>query len=261
MSKFIAFVLLVFVAGLMSVGCATYTTPGAPADFRALGVTPEEARSLSDASIIEVMDRKPVASFPAALAVVRLQGRAYSSYSVHNAYGVGEYTVVTLRDVEKDTDFERLTELPQLHGIAPLNRLVITEKITNLKDLRLAAANVHADILLIYTFDTKFGSERVLPALETFSLGVFPAREAQVTTTASAAFIDTRTGFIYGLAEATEASDRLTNAWNSRQAVEKTRNAAEREAWESLVAQLEDTWTAIVEAYGPSEEELAFVAP
>lgn len=242
-------------------GCAKYSTPGGPADFRALGISADEANAMTDASIAAVIDRKPAASFPASVAVVRLQDRNYSSYTVSNAYDVGKYSVVTIRDVEEETDFDSLSSLPHLRGIAPLNRLVVPNHVASVKDLRLAAARVQADFLLIYTFDTQFGTEKKVPALGTITLGVFPSQQARVTSTASAAFLDTRTGFIYGLAEATESADRMTNAWNSKEAVDKTRRAAERKAWESLVGELQRTWVDIASTFGPPSIQAASTTP
>jgi hypothetical protein len=230
--------------------CASYTTPGGPADFHALGITKDQADAMTDVSLASHFDRKPAAGFPASIAAVRVQAPGYQSYTARS-YGNGRFSVVTVRDVETDEQFARLNALPMVRGIAPINRLLVPDDIQNDRDLRSIAAMAQADITLIYTFDTIFGSDTVVPALGTITLGIFPAERARVTSTASAAFIDTRTGYIYGLSEATAKTDQLANAWTTREAIDQSRRRAETEAFDKLVVELEKTWKQIVVRYGP----------
>lgn len=234
-------------------GCASYTTPGGPADFRALGVDETEARAMTPSSIRERMDRRPAAGFPASIAVARVQDAGYRSMTIRNAYGQGMVTLVTVRDVETDEQFEHLASMPMVRGIAPLNRLVVTRAINDMHDLRTSAAEVQADMLLLYTFDTVFKTETNVPAMGVLTLGLFPDREARVTSTASAVLVDTRTGYVYGLAESTDDTAQPANAWTSRAAVDQSRRRAERRAFEDLVGQLETMWSGVISTYGPSE--------
>ncbi len=247
--RFVSAVAVVMLAG--SVGaCSTYRTPGKPADFHALGITGQEAADLTDSGISRKMSRKPAAGFPASVAAVRVQGPGYKSYT-SEGYGSGQFTVITNRDVETDEQFDRLSKLPMIRGIAAMNRIVLPANITTEKDLREAAANVQADMVLIYTFDTVFGSETVVPALGTITLGMFPAEQARVTSTASAALIDTRTGYIYGLAEGTHKTNQLANFWTTDDAIDQSRRRAETEAFEKLVQNLETMWGQVASTYGP----------
>lgn len=231
-------------------GCASYTTPGRVAEFRAMGISAETVDDLTEPSIAERLDRKPLAAFPANVAVVRVQGRGYRSRTARG-YGTGDFTIVTTRDVERDEDFQRLAALPMIDGIAPLNRIVIPERITSDLHLRRGAAEVQAEMLLIYTFDTIFGSESKLAPLSVLTIGLFPEREARVTSTVSAALLDTRSGYVYGLAEATSQTARLANAWTSEAAVDESRRKAEGEAFQKLVGELEMMWRGVVARYGP----------
>lgn len=240
-------VLAAWAAGLT--GCATYTTPGTAADFRALGITPEQQDALTDDAIREAMARKPAASFPAVIATARVQGGGYRSYS-DVGYGSGSYTLASLREVEADEDLEAMHRLVGVRSVAPLNRMVTPERIKELGDLRLAGAQVQADMLLLYTFDTRFGVETLVPALGTITLGLFPSRESRVTSTCSAALVDVRTGYIYGLVEATSKQEQLANAWTSRTAVEQSRRRAEREAFEQTLTQFTDLWKRVVHSQG-----------
>lgn len=242
------------VAGaLLLGGCQSvkYTTPGGPADFRALGLSPAEAESMTDYDIGQRLARKPAASFPAAIALVRVQGEGYRSYTSRGR-GSGPYSIITTRDAESDTDALRLTQMPNTRGIGAVNRLIVPAETKDLKDLRLIGADLQADIILIYTFDTEFGStETTIPALGVLTLGLFPNERARVTSTASAAFVDTRTGYLYGLAEATVEDTRITNAWGNNDAVDKSRREAERGAFEKLVPEIERLWADISAMYGP----------
>ncbi len=236
------------VSGFLT-GCATYTTPGTAADFRALGITAEQQDALTDDAIREAMSRKPAASFPAVIATARVQGSGYRSYS-DVGYGRGSYTLASLREVETETDLNAMNAMIGIRSVAPLNRMVTTEHIKELGDLRLAAAQVQADMLLLYTFDTRFGVETLVPALGTITLGLFPSRESRVTSTCSAALVDVRTGYIYGLVESTSKQEQLANAWTSETAIEQSRRRAERQAFEGTVKQFTDLWKGVVHVQG-----------
>jgi len=229
-------------------GCANYTTPGGPADFHALGITQQEVDAGTDAGIATKMARKPLASFPTSIATVRVQARGYRNYSL-DGWGDGDFTVVTVRDIETEEQLEKLTKLPMVRAIVPINRMVVTGKIRNERDLRDAAANLQADMVAIYTLDTKFGRTTTIPYLGVISLGLFPNEQATVTATASAVLIDTRNGYVYGSYEATAKKDRLTNAWSSQDAIDAARRDAESSAFDGLVDQFVEGWPQIVATY------------
>lgn len=239
-------------AAALASGCHTqYVTPGRAADFHALGITPEHVEVLTDTAIAESMSKRPLASFPATIAVLRIQDASYSGY--HDLWhGTGRYRSVTLRDAEIRADLERLQSLPMIRGIVPLNRLVIPSALNSQEDIRGSAAAVHADMTLLFTFDTRFGTETIVPALGTITLGLFPSREARVTCTASAALIDTRNGYVYAVAESTAEEDQLANSWTSKDAVDQSRRRAERNAFRALLVELERAWSGVVAQYAPA---------
>lgn len=249
-------VALAAVVGSMLVGCrAEYMTPGGPANFRAMGITAAEAEAMTDASIAERMNRKPAASFPASIAIVRLQDRGYRSYSLaeSDTYGYGDVTVISRRDVENDVDMATLRALPGIRELGMMNRMVVPTSVRKAIDLRNAAADMRADILFVYTFDTRFGRETKVPFLGTITLGLFPAEQAQVSTTVSGAFIDTRTGYVYGLVEASDQEKQIANLWTSKDAIDQSRRRAESDAFKQMVQQAMEAWKRIVETYGPAK--------
>ncbi|MCF4009503.1 hypothetical protein [Rheinheimera sp. UJ63] len=220
-------------------GCASYTTPGGSVQLS----------QLADSDINELMSKKPTASFPANIAVARVQAPGYQSYKV-NSFGTGRYSVITTREVESDDDFIRLSKLPQLAGIAPLNRILLPVDLDSVKTLREASARLKADILLIYTFDTTFhaGEQKFAP-LNVISLGFLKNKQVTVTTTVSAAFFDVRTEYLYGLSEATAQEVKAASVWSTSDAVDDLRINTEKAAFQKLVPEIEKTWLGIVSQY------------
>jgi signal transduction histidine kinase len=246
--------LLVFV---VAAGCSEYVAPGRGADMSQVGLTPEAQKQGTDFDMRAAFERKPLARFPAAVAVVRIQAPEYASRTAQG-WGHGNYCVVTNRDVEKPEQFQKLSKLPMLHGIAPISRsLVTTSHFTSHEPLRQAAAQLQADMLLIYTIDTAFYVRDMATPLTVISLGLSPTKEARVTTTASAVLLDTRNGYVYGTAEATENNNRLASAWTSDDAVDMARLKTESAAFEKLVGDLEKMWGGVVRRYAPSAPQPA----
>lgn len=240
-------VTIVFVmAGAL--GCASYAVPGRGAEFSSFGLTADQRDGLTDASVVQAMSKQPLATFPANVAVVRVQASGYSSRTAQG-YGGGAYSVITTRDVEKTDQIQRLGALPMVRGIVALNRLVLPWTLQSDLELRQAAAQLHADLLLIYTIDTTFTVEDKLAPLTVVTLGLSPNQQARINTTASALLLDTRTGYIYGVAEASEKDNRLTSAWTSSDAVDGSRRFAEEKVFAKLVDEVATMWSGVVRQY------------
>lgn len=227
-------------------GCASeYATPGRAADFQKLGVN---RQMLTDAGINETLSKQPLAKFPCGLAVVRVQAPDYRSDSAQ-AYGTGNYCVITTRDIESDKDWKILSKLPMVTGVAPINRLLLPHQLNSDLELRQAAASLHADILLIYTIDTTFHVEDHATPLTVLTLGLSPNQTAQVVSTASAVFMDTRNGYLYGYSESTEKGFQLTSAWTTASAIEDARKRTESRAFEKLANGLQGTWKHVIDNF------------
>ncbi|MHC4170865.1 MAG: YqkE family protein [Planctomycetota bacterium] len=237
-----------FLAVVVVSGCGTsYVTPGAGAQLSALAET--DLSQVTDADIQEIMDRKPVSPFPAIMGYIRLQSPGYRSYSFAS-YGRGRYSVVPTRDIETDEDFKRLADLPMIRDIVPLGRALIPPKLDSHRQLRHSAAQLHADLLLVYTLDTAFRiKDHDIGPLGVITLGFLPNHEARITTTASAVLFDVRTAYVYGLVEATEYEEQMASAWTANKAVEEARKRAERKAFEELLNELSLMWKDVVEQY------------
>lgn len=231
------------VAVMMLSGCASYTTPGG-------GV---QISNLVDEDIGELMSKEPAAVFPANISVARVQAPGYQSYRL-GSFGDGRYSVVTTRDVESEEDFIRLSNLPQVAGLAPLNRILLPTNLDSLKSLREASARLKSDILLVYTFDTSFhaGEQRFAP-LNVVSLGFLKNKTVSVTTTVSAAFFDVRTEYLFGIAEATAQETKSASVWSTSDAVDDLRVATEKAAFQKLLPEIEKTWSGIIAQYASED--------
>ena len=226
-------------------GCASYSTPGRGAQMNLFGATPEAQAAGTDAGIQQVLDKKPLAAFPASLAVVRVQAPGYVSYT-SRGWGGGAYTVLTTRDVEKPQDVARINALPQVRGVAPLNRLVIPAVLNSDYELRAAAARMHADILVLYTIDTVFHETDRTTPLTVVSLGAVNNHRLRIMATASAALLDTRSGYVYGLAEASGEHEELQNAYKTEEEIDRLRRDVESKAFAGLIGEMESTWRGVL---------------
>jgi hypothetical protein len=200
----------------------------------------------ADTDIGEIMKREPAAAFPARIAVARVEAPGYRTNGAQ-CFGKGRMCLVTAHEVESDQDFDRLANLEMVAGLAPLGRMLIPTEIRSVKDLRLGAASVKADMLLIYSIDTRFNVESAdIGPLALISLGFLPNKKAHVTATASAVLYDVRTGFVYGVAESTATEQQRATAWSSGAAVDASRVRAERQAFQGLLGEYEKLWRGIV---------------
>ena len=154
--------------------------------------------------------------------------------------------MVTVRDVEIDSDFERIANLPEISKVVPLNRLLLTGQLDSDRQLRQAAAALHADMLLIYTFDTGFYVTDSLIHLTVVSLGLSPNQQVRVSTTASAILMDVRTGYIYGSCESIAHKERIASGWTRIDAVDQSRLETERQSFEMLLDDFDELWSLVI---------------
>lgn len=212
--------------------CATYTTPGRPAD---MGV-------FTNPKVKKAYVARPAIRFPANVAVIRVQDNRYASHQNH----AGAYSVVTKRDIEKPEDMEALQKLPGVEGVVTLNRLMLPQAMHTDEDLREAAARLQADAILLYTVDTEFKDDSVLPPLTVLSLGILDVKRYEVNASVSAVLMDVRTGYIYGALE--EGNDRTGGSFIF-DGSDLSRKKAERAAFEKLLTSFDPFWRKIYTRY------------
>jgi len=91
--------------------------------------------------------------------------------------------------------------------------------------------------------------------LALISLGFLPTKNAQVTATASAALLDVRTGFVYGVAEASATEAQRGTFWSSSDAVDNARKKAEAEAYVKLIGEIEKFWADVLSTHARGQTE------
>lgn len=230
-----------FIAILLS-GCATYIPPGAKADLQIF----------APPSIQEEFARKPTNPFPASIAVVRVQAPTYSNYYLQQhggRYGSGRYSVIMVKEVDEQSQFERINKLPQVAGLVSINRMLLPEQLHSDQEIRVAASRLQADLVFLYTFDTSFFDTNVAKPLSVITLGLSPTRKISAVTTASALLMDTRTGYIYSAYEVTEKATTLATSWGSRDSADETRRKTEQVAFRKLVDDFVVTWPKVLERH------------
>ncbi len=229
----------------LATGCHTYyRTPGGPAPIG----------EMTDPSIAEKLKAVPESPMPATLALVRVQEGRYSSRSVAGVYR-GGISIVTADDLELPEDAQRIAKWPEVRAITRLTAVLVPQATAEnqpysaMLALREGAASVHADILALYTIDTTFRVDDFSPgALGLVTLGLAPTKSAVVNATASLAFLDVRTGFVYGTAEASSRDDQIANSWTSEDAIDQCRRRVEREALLKLFERAGAAWAEIASA-------------
>jgi hypothetical protein len=182
---------------------------------------------------------------------VRIQAPGYRSPTAEG-YGNGAYSIVLTRDVEPEDAIGRLSKLPHLRGIAPIGRLLLPTQLNSDKELRTAASQLQCDMLLVYTFDTTFHDRDLASPISVITLGLSPTQSTTVVTTASAVLLDTRNGYVYGVAEASAKRNGIATAWNTQSAIDGDRQKTEADAFSKLTGELETMWKGVVREVGPS---------
>ena len=227
-------------------GCAaSYVTPSGGASMAEFAGLGEQI----DGDISKHFETRPAAAFPVHIAVVRIQDSGYRTKTQHG-FGHGRYSVVTTRDIETDEAFERLRKLPDVNGVAPIGRMLVPVNANTIKDLRIPAAKLHADMVLVYSVNTSLYIDgKQLGPLSMISLGLIPNQKAHVTATVAGMLVDVRTGYIYGTTEASDTQEQRTTVWATEMAIEKARAKAETNAFEGFVGEFEELWDGVVSGY------------
>ncbi len=226
--------LIALAAALSLSGCAAKYI-NSPAVARAREAKRAE---FSDPLIARAANARPTMQFPATIAI------AASDHSVREH----------IRALSAFGKLDGLDSLPQLARTVIVSPVVVGDTDSEHRigaDLRLreAAAKLHADAVLIIANESQLTDGSVVAPLTALSLGLFPNKRYELISTAFAALVDTRTGYIYGTNEKSRARTGLTMSWGSDDVIHRARSKAEREALEKLFADFPAFWRGIVAAH------------
>jgi len=222
-------------------GCATYQTPGAGVPL---------ADPTASGAGGEAESRQPTAAFPARIALVRVQAAGYGTTNPA-CHGTGRYCMMTVRSIESERDIQRLQELPQVAGVDSVPLALVPQSLNSVDELRPVAEALNADLLLLYTLDTRFTIDQAEYApLAVIKPGFLPNRDARVTAKTSGELVDVRSGFVYCKAETTAWRDQNAAVWATRTTIEDERRIAERASFELFVDKFASLWRDVVANYG-----------
>lgn len=218
-------------------GCASYPAPGGPARLDALSPNnPSESEQAAS-------------RFPARIAIARVQSADYQSFSARG-HGKGAFTVVDAQELLSAEQIQHFSAWPSASEPVVIAVPEPSERFESIKALRMAAAIRQADVLLSYTVDTAFeiNGRKFSPASK-IPLDLGAKADAAIAVAASAVFIDVRSGFVYGLVEASAQAADLAAAWASPAAIDQKRLSIERQAIAQLLLKAEATWADIASRY------------
>ncbi len=206
-----------------------YVTPGSDVKIS----------QLADEDISKLLTNKPTSDFPVNIAIARIQHPDYTSYNYRRETGPRSdqnFSLILTRDAGEDEAFKKLSELNGVKQAAPFNRLLLPYNYKSIKDLRLAAAKMKANMLLVYTFDTEFkiGTKNYGPQ-NVISIGYLKNK--------------VQTEYLYGLAEATADENKKSNAWKKQDEVDNLRIETEKKAFGKLLVEIEEMWPGVVKEY------------
>ncbi len=234
--------IIAFMFSLIS-GCSHYIAPNMGVDMKLF--FDESQYEWPDSNTLS-LTLKPKASVPARIAIARVQSPGYHEYAA-KSFGQGNYSIVTVRDIEEDSDIEAMQKLDDIEGLFYLNRMMLgSQKLDTDRELRVAAARMGAEWLLIYTVETDYLSEDMSKPLSVISLGISPTVVVNMDCSVPAILMDTQTGYVYSAMEGTARHKQLCAWWTNQSAIDQSRRQAEREAFKDLVTQFKSSWPQIV---------------
>ncbi len=211
-------------------GCSSYVN--SPAVSRAREAKRAE---FSDPLIARAANAKPAMQFPATIAI------APNDSSVRDH----------IRAISAVGKLDALESLPHLARTTVISPTIVGEvdrehRITPDIRLREAAAKLHADAVLIIATETQATDGRIIAPLTELSLGLLPNKRYELISTAFAALVDVRTGYVYGTDEKSRAKSGITMSWGGDDVIRRARTKVEREAVEKLFADFPAFWRGVV---------------
>jgi hypothetical protein len=229
-----------FSLSLLLSGCATYQAPGSGLALADLSGQDTTAESGSP---------QPVAPFPARIVLTRVQSANYATTNA-GCVGAGAYCVLLDSPVESVDSLQRLQALPLVSAVERLPRAALPPQVNRLGDLRSAASAAGADLLVLYSIDTRFTVDDMkLDPLAVITPGFLPNHGARVTAVTSAVLVDVRSGFVYGVAEATSWRDQNATVWATRGTIEDERRITERASFELCEDKISALWKDVIARY------------
>jgi hypothetical protein len=221
-------VLPLLVATVFATGCQSYVNSPAVAEARAA-----KREAFSDPLLARAFHARPAMRFPATIALATDNLATREQIRALSARGA----------------LDRVKSLPAIANVATLSPLLAAKSTKPDLVAREAAARLHADAVLLVSTETQATDGKILAPLTAFTLGMLPNKHYEIVSTAMAALVDTRTGYVYGIIEESRARSGLTMAWGSDDVMTRTRSAAERDALTKLFSEFPAFWNGVVQKH------------
>jgi len=229
---------LLFALSFLLAGCSSYVNSRAAADHRA-----KAEAAFSHPLIARAYNAKPAMTFPATIGLAPMDHE----------------TQLPLRNLDATGKLDALKSLPQLAHVTNVSSLLISTNgeiagpngqpvaLWNKSDLALreAAARLHCDAVLLLKIDTSVTDGKVFAPLTLVTLGMFPNDRTEVISTALAALVDTRTGYVYATAERSAGKTCHAISWDD-DTRDRTMRLANQKAMEKLFSDFPALWSGIV---------------
>ncbi len=217
-------------AAILCSGCSSYVN--SPAATRAREAKRAE---FTDPLIARAANARPTMQYPATIALAPNDRSVREHVRALSAFG----------------KLDALNSLPQLARTTVISPAIIGDtdqehRISADLRLREAAAKLHADAVLFIAIETQATDGRIIAPLTELSLGLLPNKRYELISTAFAALVDTRTGYVYGTVEKSRAKSGITMSWGSDDVIRRARAKVERHATETLFADFPAFWRGIV---------------
>lgn len=244
------FTVSLFLAAATLTGCQAYNAPGAPADLRAMGFV--QPGGSDGGSINNALVPKQRATVSTLLGIARVQAPGFATYT-GGSTTKGAVSLVTQLDSEDAADVAKLSKLYGVRGTLGLNKLVLPDSVSSEADLRKAAAEVGADVLIVYTLDTQFFVPNRVEYGQAVKLPLITDPAANVQTTASGVLVDVRSGRIMGQAQGSGRAFVNAGSADGGSVIDRSRRNAERAAFKAMTDEVAQRWTLIIErGYAPA---------
>ncbi len=224
-------------------GCASYVNSPRAAAYRA-----KASADFTHPLIARAYNAKPAMRFPATIGLAPMDAESQ----------------LPLRALDAAGKLDALKSLPQLANTVNVSSLLISTNgelpgpdgkpapIWNKSDLSLreAAARLHCDAVLLLKIDSTVTDGKVFAPLSLVTLGMFPNDRTEVISTALAALVDTRTGYVYATAERSAGKTCHAISWDDSTR-DKTMRLANQKAMEKLFTEFPALWAGIVAKHRP----------
>jgi hypothetical protein len=218
-----------------------------------------EARGTSglrpiDADIAKIAAVEPDLQFPARIGVARIvngeltlptaeEGELLAELGARNAT-LGEFVQVSPLVASMVTGSNP-------DGLAPQNHSRRPEAVVH--DIRKTAARQHLDYVLIYEIGARASERDTVFALADVTLiggALLPTRNIKVAGVGQAIFLDVRTGYPYGTAQAAADLSGLGRSFGGDRREAQLRDKATDKVFVALVPEVEEMFTKLITAAG-----------